>query len=343
MPIPAFATGFRHHHLPMRLIEVVADAGHTDTLVGLAEQQGAADLWWGASAEDGRRTFRLLVADESRQAVMDALQGLFSGSENYRIVVLPVDAVLPRQVDEETERSQRVAATREELYSQIEKGARADSNFLLLTLLSTIVAAIGLIEDNVAVVVGAMVIAPLLGPNIALAFATSLGDSRLALAALRTNVIGLSLAFVVSVAIGLLWPVNLTSEEILSRTDVGPAGVALALASGAAAVLSLTTGLSSTLVGVMVAVALLPPTATLGMLLGSGQWSLAAGASLLLAVNVVCVILAAMVVFFAKGVKPRTWLEKRQARQSRLFYGLLWAVLLLFLLVIIYLRGRALL
>jgi uncharacterized hydrophobic protein (TIGR00341 family) len=325
----------------MRLIEVVADAGHTDTLVSLAEQQGATDLWWGAEAEDGRRTFRLLVADRSRQAVMDALQALFSGSENFRIVILPVDAVLPRPVDEETERHERVTATREELYSQIEKGARADSNFVLLTVLSTIVAAIGLIEDNVAVVVGAMVIAPLLGPNIALAFATSLGDSQLALAAFKTNLIGLALAFAIAVTIGLLWPLNLASEEILSRTDVGLDGVALALASGAAAVLSLTTGLSSTLVGVMVAVALLPPTATLGMLIGSGQWQLAGGASLLLAVNVVCVILAAKVVFFAKGVKPRTWLEKRQARQSRLFYGLLWALLLAVLLVVIAVRSRA--
>ena len=85
----------------------------------------------------------------------------------------------------------------------------------------------------------------------------------------------------------------IASTEILARTDVGLAGVALALVSGAAAVLSLTTGLSSTLVGVMVAVALLPPTATMGMLVGAGHMKLAGGAALLLAVNVVCVIISA--------------------------------------------------
>jgi len=323
----------------MRLIEIVADEGHTDTLVGLAEQHGVTDIWWGAPGEDGRRACRMLVPDEARQSVMDALQAMLSGSGNTRIVVLPVDAALPRpEQDEEHERTRRVIATREELYTQIEKGAHADSNFLLLVVLSTIVAAIGLIEDNVAVVVGAMVIAPLLGPNIALAFATSLGDTELAWKALKTNVVGLGLAFVISVGVGLLWPVNLASEEILLRTDVGLDAVALALASGAAAVLSLTTGLSSTLVGVMVAVALLPPTATLGMLMGSGQMALAVGAALLLAVNVVCVILAAKVVFYAKGVKPRTWLEKRKARQSQAFYVMLWGVLLLVLVVAIYLR-----
>jgi uncharacterized hydrophobic protein (TIGR00341 family) len=232
-----------------------------------------------------------------------------------------------------------VTATREELYSQIVKGARLDSSFLLLVVLSTVVAAIGLAEDNVAVVVGAMVIAPLLGPNIALAFATSLGDRWLAWEALKTNMAGLSLALTLSFGIGLVWPVNLDSQEVMARTTVGLDGVALALASGAAAVLSLTTGLSTTLVGVMVAVALLPPTATLGLLLGSGRMGLAGGAALLLAVNLVCVLLAAKLVFLIKGVKPRTWLEQTRAKQSVPVYLGLWAALLLILVMVILLRG----
>ena len=134
----------------------------------------------------------------------------------------------------------------------------------------------------------------------------------------------------------------LGSTEILARTDVGIDGVVLALASGAAAVLSLTTGLSSTLVGVMVAVALLPPTATLGMLTGAGHLQLAGGAGLLLAVNVVCVIVAAKLVFMAKGVKPRTWYARRKARQSTLVHGVFWAVLLVVLLMVMYARHRVL-
>ena len=76
-----------------------------------------------------------------------------------------------------------MTGTREELYNEIEKGAKLDGNYLLLVFLSTIVATIGLVENNVAVIIGAMVIAPLLGPNIALAFSTSLGDTRLMLRA----------------------------------------------------------------------------------------------------------------------------------------------------------------
>lgn len=326
----------------MRIIEVVADAGHTDTLTGVAEQHGAIDAWWGAAAEDGRRTLRMLVAADSSQPIVDALQSVLGASENARVLIMPVDAVLPRPTQEvEQESGRKVSSrstTREELYDQIEKGARLDSNFLLLVFLSTIVAAIGLIEDNVAVVVGAMVIAPLLGPNIALAFATSLGDGALLWRSLKTSFSGLALALLIALVIGLIWPVNLDTRELLARTDVGMDSIALALASGAAAVLSLATGLSSALVGVMVAVALLPPTATLGMMLGSGQTQHAIGSGLLLAVNIVCVVLAAKIVFLVKGVKPRTWLEKRKARQSQTVYIVLWVLMLGILVGAIYLR-----
>ena len=199
---------------------------------------------------------------------------------------------------------------------------------------STIVATIGLIEDNVAVVIGAMVIAPLLGPNIALAFGTALGDRVLITRALKTNLAGMLLALGLALLIGLLWPANIESRELMARTDVGLDGIVLALVSGAAAILSLTTGLSSTLVGVMVAVAILPPTATLGLMVASGNYHLALGSGLLLAVNVVCVNLSAKLVLLWKGVKPRTWLERTKARQSMWAYISFWVIILLILVAV---------
>jgi uncharacterized hydrophobic protein (TIGR00341 family) len=327
----------------MRVIEIIADASNLDTLTGIAEQHEVADFWYGDTLEDGRRVLRMLVDDASRQSVIDALQSQLGGSDTARIIIMPVDAVLPRKEDAaeaDKGKASSGSQTREELYNGIERGARLDSTYLLLVFLSTIVASIGLIENNIAVIVGAMVIAPLLGPNIALAFATSLGDRELMWQALKTNLAGLSLSLVMTIAIGMIWPTYLNSFEILVRTDVKPDGIVLALASGAAAVLSLATGLSSALVGVMVAVALLPPAATLGMMLGSGQFSLALGAALLLAVNVVCINLAAKVMFLLKGVKPRTWLEKRKARQSVTLYFLIWVVTLAILLIAILARQQ---
>ncbi|RKT46157.1 TIGR00341 family protein [Thiocapsa rosea] len=327
----------------MRIVEVIADQKHAKTLAGMAKFYGAEDFWWGGDGGDGRCSIRMLVPDDCRQALIDSLQDLLKANDRARIVVQSIDAVLTHEgqgdKDLKEDKAKAVAATREELYSQIAKGAQLDSNFLVLTVLSTLVAAIGLIENNVAVVIGAMVIAPLLGPNIALAFATSLGDRELTWRAFKTNVAGIGLSLLIAVVIALVLPLGLDSPEILSRTDVDLGGVVLGLASGAAAVLSLTTGLSSTLVGVMVAVALLPPTATMGMMLGAGRWEEALGAFLLLIVNIVCVLLSAKVVFLLKGVRPRSWTDRNRAKQSNAIYLSLWAILLALLIGVILIRA----
>ena len=323
----------------MKIIEVIVNAGHEDTLRSIAEQHEVVDFWCSSTSEKDRAVVSMIVRPEKRQVVLDALQSAIGSTEGARINVLPLEVTLPRPVEKEAEDEGRsVTGTREELYNEIEKGAKLDGNYLLLVFLSTIVATIGLVENNVAVIIGAMVIAPLLGPNIALAFSTSLGDTSLMWSALKTSFAGLGLAVVLSYVAGMLLQIEPLGSEILTRTDVGISGVVLALASGAAAVLSLTTGISSALVGVMVAVALLPPTATLGMMLGIGQYDYALGAALLLAVNVVCVNLSAKLVFLYRGVKPRTWLEKRKARQSTPVYIFVWGLLLLILLGAMYLR-----
>lgn len=328
--------------MSLKVVEVVVEAGHVATVVSIADQRHVLDYWISAGPEESRHSVRMLVRSENRQAVVDALQSALGGSATSRVLIQPVEAVWPLPEEAEETAASRTQTTREELYSQVERGARLDSTYLLLVFLSTIVAAIGLIRDNVAVVIGAMVIAPLLGPNIALALGASLGDRTLIGRALATNLSGMGLALTLAVLIGYLWgaPLAGVSGELSTRTDVDLDGVALALASGAAAVLSLTTGLSAVLVGVMVAVALLPPTATMGLMLGAGHLPQAAGAALLLAVNVVCVNLAAKMVLLIKGVRPRTWLEKVQARQSMTVSILFWIVSLAIVLGAIYLRHR---
>ena len=325
----------------MRIIEIIADCGHTDTLKSIAEQNEILEHWVlpTADEEDTRCITRMLVKPEKQQKVIDAVQLVLEKAENARMMILPVEATLPYpEVDKEAKEKRAKTRSREELYSNIIAGSTLDSNFIYMVILSTIVAAIGLLEDNVAVVIGAMVIAPLLGPNIALAFATSLGDTKLIGKAFKTNITGLSIALLLSVALGYVWPLNFESRELMMRTSVDIDGIVLALASGAAAVLSLTSSWINSLVGVMVAVALLPPTATLGLMLGAGHYQEAIGAALLLAVNVVCVNLSAKLSFLAKGIKPRTWIEKEKGRQSMFVSAFIWILLLIILVTVIIVR-----
>lgn len=329
----------------MKIVEVIADAGHMDTIHGIADQYEVSDSWYGPVNEDGRISVKLLLSDDNRQVVLDSLQSLLQASENAKIIVSPVEAVLPKAPDKQAEKKEkqkntRAAVTREEIYSSVEVNSRLHRDYLLLVMLSSIVAAAGLLENNVAVIIGAMVIAPLLGPNIAFAFGTSLGDRELVLNSLATMITGIALAIVVAYITGLVWPAQAITHELILRTDINYAGTVIALASGAAASLSLVTGLSSILVGVMVAVALMPPAVTIGLMLSDNSYDYAIGAVMLLAVNIVCINLSAKLVFLFKGIQPRTWFETKKARQSRTLYLLVWITLLLLLIAMIYLRHR---
>jgi len=325
----------------MKYVEIVANAGSVDTIMAIAEKAKAHDFRVGVPSGNKMLQMRMLVDDNALQLALDTLQHILGAQPSARIVVMPVETFLPKPEAEDKRRKDSAAVARESLYDDVEKGARLDANFLVLVGLSTIVAAIGLIENNVAVVIGAMVIAPLLGPNLALSLGTALGDAALMRKSTETFAAGILLALAMSIVVGVAWPGKLDSHELIIRTDASLDSIALALASGAAATLSLTTGLSSVLVGVMVAVALLPPTVTLGIMLGSGDVHAAIGAGLLLAINIVCVNLSSKILFYVKGVRPRTWFEKEKARHAITRYIVGWLITLAALLVFIYVRGTS--
>lgn len=288
---------------------------------------------------EGRTTLQMLVGSSARQEVVDTVQAALSTQKDWRLTILPVETTVPLPRDEEEAERRRAKAsenkiggmTREEIWNTVWGQARLDETYLVFVVLSTIVAALGMLTNSVAVVVGAMVIAPLLGPNLAFSVGVALGDGRLIGRALLTNLSGLIVALILSVAIGALWTGSLASDELLSRSSIGFDGMAIALASGAAAALSLVTGVSSALVGVMVAVALLPPTSAIGIFLGSGQVALATGAAMLLAVNIVSVNLAAHTILFWRGIRPRTFFEERRAARGRMASGIVWVLLLVLL------------
>ncbi|MDD3619332.1 MAG: TIGR00341 family protein, partial [Desulfobulbaceae bacterium] len=221
----------------MKYVEVIAEASSAKTVQAVAEKAKAADFRLGAVGEDGMRLMRMLVSDDHLQVALDSLQNTLGAQPTARISVLAVEAFLPKPDEEKRKQEDQATAARESLYEGVEKNARLDSGYLVLVALSTVVAAIGLIENNVAVVIGAMVIAPLLGPNLALSLGTALGDIPLMRKAVQTVFAGILLAVVLSAGLGMLWPSDTASREMLLRTEAGLDAVALALASGAAAAL----------------------------------------------------------------------------------------------------------
>ncbi|MBT3475359.1 TIGR00341 family protein [bacterium] len=322
----------------MRICEIISDSKYKRTLITIAEKQGVVDYWWSSELDDGRQVFTMVVTNDSRQSVLDSLQILFESDKNAKILVLPVDASIPRLQENNNEQKKvDQKTTREELYENVTKGVDLNLNFILMVILSTIVVTIGLSEDNVAVVVGAMVIAPLLGPNIALSFAASIGNRNLIFKSLNSIVIGILISITFGYLISTISELNYQSKEILSRTNIGIGDIVLALASGAAAALSMTTGISAALVGVMVSVALLPPAASFSILIANGEYKLAFGALMLLIINTVCVQLAGNIVFISQGIKARTLKERDDAKGGLKYFILFWIISISLLVLVLYL------
>lgn len=308
---------------------------------------------WREPLSGGLALLRVLTPGTATEAVVRELETRFRHEECFRLVSLEVTATLPRPApkseldtnvdDPDAPEPPKVDPQRvvvEELVQNLAGGATVDRVFLLTVVLSTIVAAVGLIRDNVAVIVGAMVIAPLLTPNMTLALATTLGDIKLARRALRVSAVGMGLAVGLAFCFGLVLPVDISSHEIVSRTSVTLSDIVLALAAGSAGALACTTGLSSALVGVMVAVALLPPLVTTGLLLGAGHPTLASEALLLTAVNIISVNIAGVGTFIWQNVRPRLWWEAERARKMVRVASVVWLLLLGSLALLICLASR---
>lgn len=316
--------------MALRLIEMVVREEDGEVIRELLKEQRLLEHRQ-LRLPDAELLIRILLDTEKSEAVLDLLEQRYKGREGHRIVILPVEATLPRaepeptipsdQLPPEGKSPQRVS--REELYEDIKNSAKCTKVYIAMTALSTILAAIGLHHNSVAIIIGAMVVAPLLGPNMALALGTTLGDLSLLRRASLTILAGIVLIMALSTSIGALMLVDTTLSEVTLRTHVELGDVVLALAAGCAGALAFTTGVSAALIGVMVAVALLPPLVTFGLLLGSGQYQLAMVAFSLFLLNLICVNLAGVITFLIQGIRPVSWWEKDQAvKATRIAIGL---------------------
>ncbi len=315
---------------------------------------------------DGGCMITLDVREDAAELVLDSLSEHYGDTENFYATVFEVSAILPHPPDPDDQNDNddsendpdgdqandpdaqewqqrkalaRQRISRDELIGDLSDGARINKIYLITVALSTVVAAVGLIRNSVAMVVGAMVIAPLLIPNMALALSATLGDLKLARRAVLSNTAGLALALVLAILVGITIDIDVTVHEIESRTQASYSDVAVALAAGAAGAIAVTTGVSANLIGVMVAVALLPPLVALGLLLGTGHYPQAIGAALLLGTNVVSINLAGVLVFLLQGLRPTGWSNTERAKKSVILSIIVWSGMLGLLVLLIYLAG----
>ena len=189
-----------------------------------------------------------------------------------------------------------------DLFTALREDASIDGIYLVLMLISTLLATVGLYLNSVSVVIGAMLLAPLMTPIVSLAMGVLRGDVNLLNKSIGKILIGVAIALFASALITLLFPHKPITDEMLARLNPTLLDLAVAVISGVAAAYSKSfREIIQSLAGVAIAVALVPPLAVAGIGIGRMDFQFFSQAFLLFATNLVGIILAATFTFRVLG------------------------------------------
>ncbi|MFT4867644.1 MAG: putative hydrophobic protein (TIGR00341 family) [Candidatus Nanohaloarchaea archaeon] len=203
-----------------------------------------------------------------------------------------------------------------EIYSQAQESAVFNRAEWSLVGLSAVIATYGLIADNVIVVIGAMMVAPILSPFISGALSLNVGDKSLLKQSVKTGSLSFLLAVLAATVAALPFPVSWNSSlALVSQPSI--VSVLLSIFVGAAAALTFVTGMRDEIAGVAVAIALIPPIASIGIGFKMFDLSLVVNAFAVAVMNMVSIIASGFVCFHLLGIRPSTYYKKKQAEEIR--------------------------
>ena len=328
----------------MRLVQLTIPTGKRETILERLDEKG---IDYVVTDETSGRGYTAVVyfplPTGAVESVLDALREEGIEEDAYTVVV-DAETVVSRkfqQLREEYEQGdvEEDRISRQELSSHAEDLTPTFGVYVTLTVVSAVVATAGLLLDSPAVVVGSMVIAPLIGPALGATIGTVLDDADLLYGALKYQALGVALAiasaavFAWLVRLGNIVPPGMVIadvDEIAERLAPDLLSLAIALGAGVAGILSIATGVSVALVGVMIAAALIPPAAAAGIAIAFGEPSAAIGSTVLVLVNVLSVNLAGLVTLWYAGYRPESFfdLEPTQKRVRRQIGALALVVLI---------------
>ncbi len=321
--------GVAHPGRGVRLVQVTVPTGKREAVLGALDDEGVDYV---VTDETSGREYTALVSvplpTAAVEPVLEALREAGVERDAYT-VVLAAEAVESERFDRLKERydeevsEDRIA--REELRARAEELAPALPSYVLMTAVSAVIATAGLLLDSPATVVGSMVIAPLIGPAMAAGVGTVLDESDLTDRGVRLQAVGLGVSILAAAAFALVVKTTglvppgtdvLALDEVAERVAPDVLTLPIALGAGVAGAHSLRSGVSTSLVGVMIAVALVPPAAVVGIGVAWGLPAVALGAAVLVAVNVLSINLATLVTLWYVGYRPDQWFRTDEARAS---------------------------
>lgn len=318
----------------MRIVEISIPTGKREAVIGVLDDEGIDFV---QTEETSRRDVTAVVTFplpmNAVEPVLDRLHDEGLPDDAYT-VIYPAETVVSRRFEELEQRytedeqtDERVA--RQELRARVQDFIPDRKAYVIMIVASVTIATAGVLLNSAAIVVGSMVIAPLIGPAMATSVGTVIQDRDLLVEGTRLQFLGFLLAIITAAVFAwLLKTIHLVPpgidvvaiDEVKERLAPDFLSLAVALGAGVAGAYSLSAGVSTALVGVMIAVALVPPTAVIGIGIAWGLPTVVVGSSVLVVVNFVSINLAALVVLWYQGYRPKHWFQADEARSATRTY-----------------------
>jgi uncharacterized hydrophobic protein (TIGR00271 family) len=206
-----------------------------------------------------------------------------------------------------------------------------DESYVVLTIGASLIATLGLLANNAAVVIGAMVVAPWILPLRALVFGSLIGDRKLLLRAVATLGIGVAITTLMSMGLGLIAGnmdlLRVVPREITARLQPNLLDLGIALAAGAIATYAkVNPGAVSSMAGTAIAVALVPPVCVMGIMLAAGELDDAQGAGLLFSANLLGILIGGIIVLATREPYFREKLRTQNRSRLPLLIALVLAI-----------------
>lgn len=205
-------------------------------------------------------------------------------------------------------------ASHGEIRERIRNNGRITGTNAILLILAIIIASVGLNAGSTAAIIGAMLISPLMGTIMAIAYGIVSCDRKFVKGSVEGLLFQFLVAFLVSTLYFLITPIKTPTDEILSRTSPSLFDVIIAISGGIAGIIAMTreNKFSNVIPGVAIATALMPPLCTMGYSLANGEWKMLLGSSYLFLINVYFIFASSALVLSILNIPKVTELNPQR-------------------------------
>lgn len=252
----------------------------------------------------------LRAKDTSVPKILEALNKIGVGTDFGLIDILPVEATIPRledvekveKVETEDPLIQRLAM--EEIIEDLEKGAQPNFDYFIFIILSALVSGVGLINNSIVILIASMILSPLLGPILGLSLGAITKNKEMIRNSIMAQILGIATAIATGIILALIFTNLQQNAEITSemaiRSYPSIFDIIVAFSAGFATGFSISGTVKSSLVGVAIALALMPPAVNIGIALMYGKLNLSFGSFILLLTNIIVINFASLLVMRLK-------------------------------------------